>query len=187
MMSRMFNIARSEGDPRVISSGRSSLRAEDRMARHLGWLSIGLGVVELFGARRMARALGMRDREDLIRGFGAREIASGVMTLSSEKHVGLWGRVVGDVLDLAVLSRGLSRRNPKRANVELAIGVVAGVALLDFVTATLVGRRHARGRTDVRYDDRSGFPRGLAGTRQAIRREGETPLVAPSRVGAAQT
>ena len=38
------NIARSKGDPKVLHSGPSSLGAADRLAKALGWYSIGLGL-----------------------------------------------------------------------------------------------------------------------------------------------
>jgi len=66
------------------------------MARGLGWFSIALGVGELLGARSLARALGMRGSEGLIRSYGAREVLSGVLSLSIDKQAGLWSRVGGD-------------------------------------------------------------------------------------------
>ena len=48
-----------KGDPKVIHSGPSSLGAADRMAKALGWFSIGLGLTELIAAERIARALGI--------------------------------------------------------------------------------------------------------------------------------
>ena len=57
------NIARSKGDPKVIHSGPSSLGTADRMAKALGWFSIGLGLTELIAAERITRALGMEGKE----------------------------------------------------------------------------------------------------------------------------
>ena len=51
--------------------------SSDRMARALGWFSIGLGMTELLAPRRITRALGMEGTEGLLRFYGAREIASG--------------------------------------------------------------------------------------------------------------
>ena len=47
MAYHISNIARSKGDPKVLHSGPSSLGAADRMAKALGWFSIGLGLTEL--------------------------------------------------------------------------------------------------------------------------------------------
>jgi hypothetical protein len=170
LTSMTHRIARSKGDPKVISSGPSSLLPEDRVAKGLGWFSLALGAVELVAANRLARWLGLPHKAGLIRAFGAREIGAGVMTLSSEKGPALWSRVAGDALDIAVLAGGLDRRNRRRGNAELAMAAVIGVTILDLVTASLVSRRHGRSSKDVRnYGDRSGYPRGIAASRGAAR------------------
>ena len=78
-MTYLTNLVRSKGDPKIIKSGPSSLPASDRMARNLGWFSIALGVTGLVAASSVTRLLGMRGREGLVRSFGLREIASGVL------------------------------------------------------------------------------------------------------------
>ncbi|MFC7551316.1 hypothetical protein ACFQU7_01900 [Pseudoroseomonas wenyumeiae] len=47
----------------MLSTGPSSLAAPDQMARGLGWFSIGLGLMELFAARSLARSLGMQGQK----------------------------------------------------------------------------------------------------------------------------
>ncbi|CAN5895460.1 hypothetical protein BH23PLA1_BH23PLA1_34600 [soil metagenome] len=106
---------------------------EMKVARGLGWFSIGLGLAEVVAGRQLGRALGMKNRVGLIRVFGLREIGQGAAILALEnKRYGLWSRVIGDVADLAVLASAFTRDNPKRDNVALAIGSVAGVAAVDF-------------------------------------------------------
>jgi hypothetical protein len=39
----LSNLVRSDRDPNIVKSGPSSLGAVDRLARALGWFSIGLG------------------------------------------------------------------------------------------------------------------------------------------------
>jgi len=95
------NITRSAGDPKVLHTGPGSLGEADRLGRALGWFSIGLGMVELLAPRRVTRTLGMEGKEDIIRAYGAREIGAGILTLSLEKELGLWSRVLGDGLDIA--------------------------------------------------------------------------------------
>jgi hypothetical protein len=88
------------------------------LARGLGWFSIGLGFAELVAPGHLARLLGMEERTDLIRLYGAREIATGVGILAQEDPTTwMWGRVGGDVVDLATLATGLGRDNPQRENV----------------------------------------------------------------------
>src|SRR5690242_5119086 len=131
----LSNIARSEGDPKVLQSGPSSLGTADRMAKALGWFSIGLGLTELVAAERLTRALGMEGKEALVRAYGVRELAHGLLSLSPDKHLGLWSRVAGDGLDIATLLSAMRQDNPKRDNVGLALAAVLGVTLLDAVAA----------------------------------------------------
>ena len=84
MTYHVANIARSKGDPRVLRSGPSSLGGADRMAKALGWFSIGLGLTELIAAKRITRALGMEGKEILVRAYGVREIGPGLISLSPD-------------------------------------------------------------------------------------------------------
>ena len=169
-MNYISNIARSEGDPKVLRSGPSSLTAPDRLGKALGWFSLGLGLVELLAPHRITRALGMEGQEALVRAYGAREIGSGMLSLSAEKNLGLWSRVGGDGLDFATLLTGLRDDNPKKQNVTTALAMVAGITLLDVIAAQGTTARHSRnsGDRDI-YRNRSGFPDGLAAARGAAK------------------
>jgi hypothetical protein len=114
------NISRYAGDPRILSSGPSSLTASDRTARCRGWFSIALGAIELAAPRSVARFLGMEGREGLLRMFGAREISTGIVSLSTEKQTGMWSRVAGDGIDLAALLARISHNGGS----ERAVGRV---------------------------------------------------------------
>jgi hypothetical protein len=169
-MNFLSNITRFEGDPKVLQSGPSSVNAADRLARVLGWFSIGLGVAELVAPGRITRALGMEGKESLIRAYGAREVAAGIMSLSPDKHLGLWSRVVGDGLDIATLLSAARPDNPKRDNVGLALAMVVGVTLLDIVGAqTTSTRGRSRNGPPRSYRNRSGFPQGVEAARGAAR------------------
>lgn len=160
----LSNMVRSEGDPKIVRSGPSSLGSADRLARTLGWFSIGLGLFEILAPGYLARSLGMRGREALIRAYGARELSSGVLSLSVDKSVGLWSRVAGDGLDVLTLLGALRSRNPKRGNVSVALAMVAGVTLLDVLAAQAAGARHVRRESRPHlYADRTGFPKGRPG------------------------
>jgi hypothetical protein len=169
-MDFLASIARSKSDPKIIHSGPSSLSSADRLARAMGWFSIGLGVAEIIAAGRITRALGMEGKENLVRGYGVREIGSGILSLSADKQAGMWSRIAGDALDLATLMPGLRLDNPKRSNVVTTLALVAAVALLDIAGAEGTRRRHRRSRGRNRtYRDRSGFPRGLKAARGKAR------------------
>jgi hypothetical protein len=49
-MTYIGNITRSAGDPKIVLTGPSSMTTEVRLARALGWFSIGLGAIEFLGA-----------------------------------------------------------------------------------------------------------------------------------------
>ncbi|WP_207540481.1 hypothetical protein [Sabulicella rubraurantiaca] len=175
-MLSISNIARSEGDPKVLRSGPSSRGGTDELARALGWFSIGLGLAELLAPRQITRALGMEGKEMLVRGYGLREIGHGILSLSPDKKAGLWSRVGGDALDLATLASAYRPDNPKRGNVGIALAAVAGITLLDLVGAQGVTSRHRRtGGDHRRYRDRSGFPQGLQRARGAARQDFRVP------------
>ena len=69
-----------------------------KLAKGLGWFSIGLGLTELLAPRFIANISGVPNaRTGLIRLYGLREIASGITIFSRENPVGgVWSRVAGD-------------------------------------------------------------------------------------------
>jgi hypothetical protein len=169
-MTYISNIVRTEGDPKVLRSGPSSLTAPDRLGKMLGWFSLGLGLIELLAPHRITRALGMEGQEALVRAYGAREISSGMLSLSTERNLGLWSRVGGDGLDIATLLMARRDDNPKLQNVTTALALVGGITLLDILAAQGTTARHSRtsGNRYI-YRDRSGFPDGLAAARGAAK------------------
>ena len=107
-----------------------------KLATALGWFSIGLGLVELFGGRRLGRWLGVPHRSGLVRLFGLREMASGIGILAGrDPRAWLNARVVGDALDAFALLGALRGYNPERPRVALALATVAGAAALDCYAA----------------------------------------------------
>jgi len=111
-------------------------------------------VAELLAPRVMTRAAGMEGSERMTRLCGAREIAVGIGLLTaSNKAPWLWGRVAGDALDLAMLSRGSGGK------AAAALTAVAGVTALDVVAARKVEDERSMPRPMFDYSDRSGFPR----------------------------
>ena len=174
-MTYISNHFRSEGDPKVLRSGPSSLTSSDLLGKALGWFSLGLGLVEVLAPRRITRALGMEGQEALVRAYGVREISSGMLSLSTERQLGLWSRVGGDGIDIATLLAAYRDDNPKKQNVTTALAMVAGITLLDVMAAQGITADHRRTLGDRNaYRDRSGFPRGLETARGAAR-EFQTP------------
>jgi hypothetical protein len=103
----------------------------------LGVFSIGLGLVELLAARKVARGLGVEGGagEGVLRLFGAREILAGGMLLRGPAvSTNVWNRVIGDVVDLGALLAAAPRSSRPRA-LAGAIAFVAGATALDVYAA----------------------------------------------------
>lgn len=115
-----------------------------KVATGLGWFSIGLGAAELFASSRVATLIGARrDRrgQRTLQLLGAREFAAGLGILLHGHSGWLWSRVIGDVMDLAVLGHGFTERKTNRFRLAMAAAAVAGVMLLDAKAARQLGRR----------------------------------------------
>ena len=89
-MMHLSNVVRPEGDPKVVRSGPSSLDMSDKLAKALGWFSLGIGIIELVAPHRVTRTLGLEGKEGVVRAYGAREIGAGLLSLSVDKQAGLW-------------------------------------------------------------------------------------------------
>jgi hypothetical protein len=144
-----------------------------RMAGGLGWFSIGLGLLELGAARMLARGMGLRGQETLLRAFGLREIANGIGLLAaSDRRPWMQGRIAGDALDIATLL-ALARSSRNKAGLALGLAAVAGVTVLDLVCAEALRSeetdREAQRRATRAYAARSGFPQGAQSARGAAR------------------
>jgi hypothetical protein len=152
----------SDGNP------ERSLTTADRMARLLGWFSIGIGIAELVAPGRIARMVGLEGKETLLRAYGGREIASGVGALSVDAGPAIWSRVAGDLLDLGTLASSArnSEDEDQRRYAGYAIAAVVGMTLIDLFVASSLTKQRSRSRGESRdYSDRSGFPGGVAEAR----------------------
>ena len=103
----------------------------ERLARGLGWFSLGLGLTQIAAPRGVARMIGLRgndeDRKAML-AIGMRELASGIGILMRDHPTpAVWSRVGGDVMDLALLGRALNSPRSDRNRVAAATVAVAGV------------------------------------------------------------
>ena len=124
-------------------SGLKSIGAE-RVARGLGWFSIGLGLTELFAPTLVARLCGGTGKHTgLIRLYGLREIAAGLMIFSQGKKPasGVWSRVAGDAIDLGTLAAAAVAPNTNKAGVLFGAANVAAVAAVDILCAQELSRQ----------------------------------------------
>jgi hypothetical protein len=115
-----------------------------QLSKSLGLFSLGLGALELFASRRIAAALGVGS-PTLIKAFGVREFAAGLMVLNKPDTAMLvWSRVAGDAMDAAVLASGLRFGNRRRGGAAAAMLFVLAATALDVAVATALSRREQK-------------------------------------------
>ena len=139
----------SEGANYSVERARPGLPSSSakRLAKGLGWFSIGLGLAELLAPRAIANISGVSNKHTgLIRLYGLREISSGITIFAQKKPTeGVWSRVVGDAIDLTTL--GIAATNPeaKLGRVAFATANVLAVTALfaGWVPARKASRIHA--------------------------------------------
>jgi uncharacterized membrane protein len=109
---------------------------EEKVAKGLGWFSLGLGLAEVLAPRTVAKIVGSRDHAWLIRFYGMRELAAGVGLLAtSNRAPWLWARVAGDAVDLITLGKVAGGRLNDRGKAIFGIASVAGITALDVASA----------------------------------------------------
>jgi uncharacterized membrane protein len=117
-----------------------------RLARGLGWFSIGLGLAEVAAPRAVARLIGIREDDNtnsVMRAMGSREIANGVAILAQpDRARWLWSRVGGDVVDLSALGAAFNAEDADHRRLTAATMAVLGVTALDVLCA---GKMSVRG------------------------------------------
>jgi uncharacterized membrane protein len=117
---------------------------EERLAKALGWFSLGLGLAQIAAPESVARWIGVREDDDniaMLRTVGLREIASGFGILTRPRPTGwLWSRVAGDVMDLALLSSALNASGVEKERVSAATAAVVGITALDLLASERVSR-----------------------------------------------
>lgn len=138
-----------------------------KLAKGLGYFSIGLGLMELLMPAQVGEMIGVSNRyRAFIPVLGLREIAHGAVILSQQKPTeGVWSRVGGDAVDLAYLAAAFAGEENNKNRLIGATIAVLGVTALDVMCAqalssedwgaeknptapTTVGQPSARQRAD---------------------------------------
>jgi uncharacterized membrane protein len=117
----------------------------ERLARGLGWFSLGLGLAEVLAPRGVAKIAGVKGKNTgLIRLFGLREIASGIAIFAQGRRptAAVWSRVAGDALDLAALAVAFTSPDSNKGGVAFATANVLGVTALDVLCAQQLSSNH---------------------------------------------
>ncbi|QEH38810.1 Polyketide cyclase / dehydrase and lipid transport [Aquisphaera giovannonii] len=139
--SRQLPRSRSAIDPEAVS-GRGD--GGERLAKALGWFSIGLGLASLAAPRGIARLIGARGDhadETILRLVGLQEVACGIGILATRKPTGwLWARVAGDAVHLSLLSGAMASGPEDPNRMAAATAAIAGITVLDAGNALQLGR-----------------------------------------------
>ena len=116
-------------------------------ARTLGWGSLAIGLTEVLAPHYVERMLGLdhcHRQHGILRALGAREIMHGVGILTENRATpqltaGVWARVLGDVLDTALL--GVAATKTKRPGSFAAVAAaVTAIGIADMYYASKVKR-----------------------------------------------
>ena len=116
----------------------------EKVARGLGWFSIGLGLAQLVAPRAVAAMCGLGGSPTgLIRMCGLREIASGVLIIGrgGKPAAGMWSRVAGDAMDLATLAGAAALPRTDKRALAITTATVLGVTALDVLCAQELSRK----------------------------------------------
>ncbi len=115
----------------------------ETIGRAIGAASVTFGIFDMLMAPKLGKGIGAGEQMGgrLFRLAGAREVATGVAGLISPASAApvKW-RLAGDIFDLAALAYIAAPANPRRKMAFMALGIVAGVALMDGLGARALGR-----------------------------------------------
>ncbi|MCW2887903.1 MAG: hypothetical protein QOE54_2139 [Streptosporangiaceae bacterium] len=111
-----------------------------RLARALGWGSLGLGLAQLAAPRAVSRLSGVDDSvhaRAMVPLVGMRELMHAAGLLRGRRPTSwVWTRVAGDAMDLTTLAQALRNRDgQRRMRVAAVTAAVVGITALDLYTA----------------------------------------------------
>lgn len=132
-----------DASPGMPRSAENIPTTDRRIARGLGWFSLGLGIPQVLIPGRVNRLAGIENtlfRRQVMRLMGLREITAGVGIFTSQPKPAewLWARTAGDAIDLTLLGSALKNPASRRGRLLFAMANVAGVTAADVMQA----RRH---------------------------------------------
>ncbi|HYG24418.1 MAG TPA: SRPBCC family protein [Verrucomicrobiae bacterium] len=122
-------------------NGYAGRSPDEQLARAMGWVSLGLGLASLLAPRRVGKGVGVGEHSTLLRLLGLRELVSGVGILTQARpSPWLWGRVGGDLMDIALLGAALASKDSRATRIALAGAAVAGITALDLKASRGISR-----------------------------------------------
>ena len=110
---------------------------EHRLARGLGWASIGVGLAVTAAPVPLMNAFGLGDRPKLGRFLGARDLVIGAGLLLQGQSTAAWVRARGiaDALDGALILGGAATGAFRRDRAPIGLAAAAGSSALSLWVA----------------------------------------------------
>jgi uncharacterized membrane protein len=133
-----------DAPPGMPRSAENISMTDRRIARGLGWFSLGLGIPQVLVPGRVAKLAGLEStlfKRQVMRLMGLREITAGVGIFASQPKPAewLWARSAGDALDLLMLQSAFKNPSNRKGRLMFATANVLGVTAADVVQA----RKHS--------------------------------------------
>ena len=114
---------------------------EHRLARAVGWVSLGLGLALVASPARIVKQLGMGERPNLGRLLGARDLVLGAGLLrGGSEAIWLRARGAADALDAALILGGLYLGAFPKSRAPVGLAMATGFAVLSFLLARRLDR-----------------------------------------------
>ena len=114
---------------------------EHRLARMLGWVSLGIGSVVIAVPGPLMKALGLGDRPNLGRFLAARDLVLGAGLLRGRNTATwCWARGIADALDVALILGGAATGAFRRDRALIGVASGAGFSALSFWLARRLER-----------------------------------------------
>jgi hypothetical protein len=114
------------------------------IGRAIGAASMAFGITDILFGRAFGKGIGLNDDKGalLFRYAGTREVATGIAGLVwPASSAPVWTRFAADLTDIAALGAVIAKPGPKRGMAALALGIVVGVAAMDFFAARVIDRQ----------------------------------------------
>jgi hypothetical protein len=114
------------------------------VAKGVGWLSIGVGLLALVAPPRMGGLIGYVEKPVLLRLVGVRDVCIGVgLVRQRNGRRWLWARAACDGLDAVIIAANLLSGGTSRGRAMVGIGASLSSCLFAFLLARQQARRHA--------------------------------------------
>lgn len=121
---------------RIIGKGSNSVN-ERKLARGIGWLSVGVGLTLVAAPKLTVRAFGMGKRPNLGRFLGVRDLVVGAGLLSQSENLAPWlqARAISDAVDATLFLAGAASGAFPRGRAMFGFVVASAFSVFSFALA----------------------------------------------------